>query len=137
MRMRPVPNPPTGKRGALPVKGRTFLPNTFGLSGSLVITFGKTASGRTATTSTSTSSELLVGSESRVSEMTSTWFVYVPGSVVSATMLIVADAPAARSPTVQTIVVVPTHAPSEDTNVSPSGSVSVTTTPVAASGPLF
>jgi hypothetical protein len=71
-------------------------------------------------------------------------FVIVPAAVGVTVIVIVTDAPLARLPRLQVTVPlawlhVPADAPVHVAapNVTPAGSVSVTTTPVAAPGPLF
>ena len=56
------------------------------------------------------------------------------------TMVTVALSPFAKAPMVHVIAVVPAQLPfvvARETNVVPAGMVSVNTTPVASSGPLF
>ena len=67
-------------------------------------------------------------------------FVIVPAAVGRMTIVTVAEAPLARSPSAHVTVVVPEQLPwlaVDDLALSPEGSVSVTVTPVAGFGPLL
>jgi hypothetical protein len=83
---------------------------------------------------------LLALFESGVSEDTDAVFVIVPVSVGRTTIVTVADAPFARSPSAHVTVVVPEQLPwlaVNDLALNPAGSVSVTVTALDVFGPLF
>ena len=84
--------------------------------------------------------ELFAELGSEVVDDTVAVFESGPAAVGVTTIAIVAEAPFARVPRMQVTIEVPEQEPTDgvaDTNVTPAGSVSLTETPAAESGPPF
>ena len=83
---------------------------------------------------------LLAGSGSETPLDTVAELLRVPAAVGMITIVTVADEALVKVPRLQMTIPVPLHVPwlkVEEVNVTPPGKVSVTSTPVAVSGPLL